>query len=190
MMVLTSLFSLMVPTVYADSAEGKVRIANIWVNDFTSSYVAKNAEGDILIDDQVDFQIVYIHTDGSFLLSILKSPFHDIKARAENAFLKRLGIGRPAGCRLDVKTSTLNAINPEESNKIYALPFCALQTLADINQNCVVEKDDLNRLKLRYPYSGFDAEEDVNGDGITNALDVSIVVQFLGTTSVCPEVVN
>lgn len=171
--------------VRAFDTTGKVRVGSVWVNDFTSSSIFTNSDGDVLIDDKHTYQLVFIRSNTSFLISILDKDFFGIKPGAEEALMKRLDISRPAACKLPISVTTLHSINPDQANIIHYLPFCALQTLADVNGDCNINKNDVQNVKSQYFYDGFDVNEDVNGDGFVNALDISVVIQYLGFKDVC-----
>lgn len=104
--------------------EGKLNISGVEVNDFTKSPKYMDKIGDILFVDSKEYQILYMEKYNKFLLSILSSPFEEIRQKAELEFLKSLGIPQEEACKLDAEITTPSFANPEQSGKIYRLSFC------------------------------------------------------------------
>ncbi len=102
----------------------KIVISGVPVNNFFISPVQTNQQGDILIIDDPKYQIAYLNQFGSFIISILGSPFDDARQKAESQFLNTLGISPQDACRLPVTLNTPSFANPDEAGTNYKLSFC------------------------------------------------------------------
>lgn len=88
------------------------------------SGVEVNPKGDSLIVDNEKYQIVYLSQFNKFLITVLGSPFNEIKNEAEREFLKVLGITEENACKLIVEVNTPEFANPEYSGTALRLSFC------------------------------------------------------------------
>lgn len=104
--------------------EGRIKISNVWVNNFYKAPQGINPSGDVLVADKSEFQIVFLPQFNQFMLSVLASPFSGVRKVAEEEFLKVLGVGRQEACRLNVVVNTPYFANPDYSNQDYPLSFC------------------------------------------------------------------
>ncbi len=105
-------------------AGGKINISGVLVNNFFLSAKETTNRGDILIKDQGLYQFVYFSPENKFLISILSSPFSEVRSEAEGDFLKFLGVSQPDACRLGVDITTPYFANPDYAGTIYRLSFC------------------------------------------------------------------
>lgn len=102
----------------------KVNVSGVLVNDFFQLAKHTNKSGDVLFVDTEKYQILYLGKYNKFLISILSSPFLEIKKEAEGDFIKTLGVNQADACRLPVETTTPFFANPDYSGAIYTLGFC------------------------------------------------------------------
>jgi hypothetical protein len=84
----------------------------------------KGINEDTTLKHNVYYQIYYIKSEDFFLISIIGYPFQNILPLAENDLLNTLGIDKESACKIDVRITTPNFANPEESGKIHKLSFC------------------------------------------------------------------
>ena len=71
-----------------------------------------NKQGDTILYEDNDFQIVWLAQTNSYAISILSSPFADTRTRAEQKFIELLGKSQPELCQLEVTISTPMFANP------------------------------------------------------------------------------
>lgn len=102
----------------------KILISDIPVNNFIKSVKKINSNGDMLIEDNGSYHIVYFPNTRQFLLSIQQSPFEKYRIEAEAALLNLLGINKTQACKLDTVITTPFFANPEEAGQSYKLSFC------------------------------------------------------------------
>lgn len=102
----------------------KIQIKEILVNNFYKSPVAVNANGDVLIKENTNYQIVYLSPFKQFILSILGSPFDKYKSEAEGELLRVLGVDEKIVCQLDVVVNTPEFANPDLAGTNSPLSFC------------------------------------------------------------------
>lgn len=105
----------------------KITISGVDTNNFLKMGKEANKEGDWLIVDATSYQIVYFNLNGTFLISILSSPFDKIRSDAEARFIKELGITKEQACNLTVNITTPSFANPSEAGKTRNLSFCQNQ---------------------------------------------------------------
>lgn len=101
-----------------------ITISDIEIGNFYKGKAQKTSYGDVLIETKDEYHIIYHPENESFLVSVLSSPFETVREKAEEVFLKKLGITINEACKLDVSITTPRFINPIESGKIYGLSFC------------------------------------------------------------------
>lgn len=119
----TPAISTPLPTV--TKSQGRITISGVSVKDVLSSPQATTPQGDVLIVDKPHaYQIVYLKSTNSFLISILGSPFEPIRQQAEQQFLILLDISQVQACMLSVTITTPISANPNEAGKDYPLSFC------------------------------------------------------------------
>ncbi len=113
------------PTPTSIPTSDKINISNIQVSNFykTAGKIGKSGEV-YLPTDEKRYQILYTEKFNQFLISILASPFDDVRPEAEESLIKQLGISRGEACSLDVSITTPTFANPDFSGKTYKLSFC------------------------------------------------------------------
>lgn len=87
-----------------------------------------NQEGDALLVDEPEYQIVYLKKDGQFLISILKSPFEPLREKAEKKFREITQADKDTLCQMNVVVTTPSFANPDLAGKIFPLSFCPKST--------------------------------------------------------------
>lgn len=102
----------------------KLNIDGVETEDFLKTSKDANSNGDKLVTDQKDYQIVYYPSQKSFLISVVSSPFEENRKKAEEEFLTRLNIRQEEACKLKVTITTPYFANPKESGKGYGLSWC------------------------------------------------------------------
>lgn len=112
-----------VPTAMPSSKT--ISITGIEVKNFYTDAISTNEEGDVLFNQTDTYQLVYIPVSGTFLVSIVGSPFDTVRVQAEQALLVSLGITKQQACMLTAEVTTPQFANPEQAGKRFALSFCA-----------------------------------------------------------------
>ena len=107
-----------------DQESPKIKISGVEVNNFYKEATEIKKDGFAKFIDKKDYQIMYIPVDNSFLISILSSPFDEIRTEAEKALLDKLKISQQEACYLKVNITTPSYANPEYAGKNYGLSFC------------------------------------------------------------------
>lgn len=105
-------------------AGDKITVGDVTTNNFYKQGKEADKQGDWLIVDKPEYQILYFEANSSFLISILKSPFPTVRPKAEAGFLTALAISKVDACKLNVTLTTPSFANPNESGKSYKLSFC------------------------------------------------------------------
>lgn len=101
-----------------------IMISQVPVNDFFKTGKTVNKNGDVLITDNDQFQILYLKPFNQFLISILSPSYEEARIKAERQFLLSLGISMDEACRLNVRLNTPQFVNPELAGRDYPLSFC------------------------------------------------------------------
>ncbi len=102
--------------------EEKIKISGVWVNNFLKE---KNLQKDyITLIQNENYHIFFIPSQEEFTISITSSPFEEQKKKAEEEFIKILGIDKVSSCKLKVGITTPSFVNPENAGVIYKLSFC------------------------------------------------------------------
>lgn len=83
-----------------------------------------NRQGDTMISQTKEYNIVFQPAFGTHLIIIYGTPFATAREAAETEFLQKVGLTKEAACNLRVQISTPYFINPEEAEKTYGLSFC------------------------------------------------------------------
>lgn len=96
----------------------------ITVKNFYKDAVDVNAERDALVTRTPEYDITYFAADGSFIIGILALPFDEVRAKAEEAFLARLGISHADACRLTVFLAVPRWVDESLAGRNYRLSFC------------------------------------------------------------------
>jgi hypothetical protein len=103
----------------------KIEISGISVNNFNKDPKEIDSFGDVFITGGEEFDIIYFPNTKNFSINILSSPFRDMQLKAEEVFLKKLGITKEQACLLPVDVGTPFYANPDESGKQFPLSFCS-----------------------------------------------------------------
>jgi hypothetical protein len=106
------------------SDKDKITVSNVEVENFTKDAEVVSRGETYLLEENQDFHIIARKKEGQFLISILGAPFSEKRARAEDAFVKKLGITREEACKLNVVITTPAFANKAEAGKNYPLSFC------------------------------------------------------------------
>ena len=111
----------------ANSKEGKITIktqdGDVDINDV---YLVSEEiiSGNVTIKTTPEYQIVYSSERQNFIISILSSDLQNARSKAEQEFLKILGIGEEKACLLDVTLGVSKDANPNAAGRNYGLSFC------------------------------------------------------------------
>jgi hypothetical protein len=102
---------------------GTIVIHDVPVRDFMSE-AKPNDIGDMVVEENAEYQLVYQSRSKRFLLSILGTPFDSAQLSAEEGMLKTLGISKEDACWLGVMETTPSYANPEYAGKVFNPTFC------------------------------------------------------------------
>jgi len=80
--------------------------------------------GDVLFFNNSAYQLVYFSKEDQYLISILSSPFDDIRDEAEKKFVEVLETDKETACILNVVVSSPYNINPAQGAKKFGLSWC------------------------------------------------------------------
>ena len=94
------------------------------VNNFFNENTKVNSRGDTLIVNAENYHITYFSKEDQFLISILASPFEEVRKVAEIDFIQTLGIDKETACKIGVIITTPSFANKDEAGKNYNLSFC------------------------------------------------------------------
>ena len=102
----------------------KLETEGVEMKNFYKSSEVANEGGDTIITQSTDYKILYMPNYSYFLISIIGSPFEDVRLQAETIFLNTLGITQEEACKLNVEITTPHFANPEQAGTVYRLSFC------------------------------------------------------------------
>src|SRR5207244_1218041 len=97
------------------------QISNVPVKNFYKGAEINKENDAYFLSDPNKYQILYINQTNSFLISIIGSPFEDIRQEAEKAFLQKVQLSKVDACKLNVQITTPYYVNPDYSGKTYPL---------------------------------------------------------------------
>lgn len=103
----------------------KITVSGVQMNDFLSSPLEKNENGDVLFAKTSQYQLVYLPNFEQFIITVLATPFDSNRKVAEEAFLTTLGIAQTQACKLRVSLGTTKFVDPENAGINYNLSFCS-----------------------------------------------------------------
>lgn len=103
----------------------KINVSGIDINNVYKFTKIINDRGDVDFLKNNDYEFTYLPEFQKFYITILSTPFENVRIRAENSFIQTLGITRSEACKLKVDTATTIAVDPQHAGKSYALSFCA-----------------------------------------------------------------
>lgn len=103
----------------------KIIISDHEVNNFYKSANRIDKQNNVYMADEPDsYQILYEEQFNQFLISILGSPFEQVRQEAERRLISDLGISEDEACQFNVVITTPSFANPDFSGKPYGLSFC------------------------------------------------------------------
>ncbi|MFA6193275.1 MAG: hypothetical protein WC726_00200 [Parcubacteria group bacterium] len=98
--------------------DGGVVINNPYKN--ATTVVSGNAD----VQKTPNYEIVYLATSKSFVISLSGSNLADSRSQAEQAFLDSLGVSKTDACKLTVSLGVAPEVNKAAAGKNYGLSFC------------------------------------------------------------------
>lgn len=101
-----------------------IRIDEVIVDNFYQDNQIMNDNGDVSLATSEEFGIVFLPQYNLFIVSIIGSPFEEIRSQAEQALLQQLEVNEEEACKLNVVVNTPVWANEEESGITYPLSFC------------------------------------------------------------------
>lgn len=99
-------------------------ISGVQINNFYETAKEVKLDGEVIIEENEDYRIMYFPEREYFLISIYSSPFENSRQVAEQSFMKILGISPSKACKLHVSITTPAFVNPKEAGTDYHLSFC------------------------------------------------------------------
>jgi len=102
----------------------KIEISNLEVNNFYTTSLTIDNEGNQLIANKDKYRIYFIPKYNQFTISILDPAFEETKLTAEEDFVKILSADKKDLCFLNVSIATPGYINPDEAGKMHKLSWC------------------------------------------------------------------
>ena len=107
--------------------QGKAAISsgqeNIIINDPYKDAL-KIVSGNAEIKNTSSYEIVYLGSLKSFVISLYGENLNDSRNKAEQAFLESLGITKDEACKLDVTLAVAPEASKSAAGKNYGLSFC------------------------------------------------------------------
>lgn len=85
----------------------------------------RRVPGETVVEENKDFSISSFDDYGSFAIAITSEPVKENRRRAEQAFLKDLGISKQDACKLKVQLEVSYKANSRLAGPNYGLSFCA-----------------------------------------------------------------
>jgi hypothetical protein len=110
--------------IFENPGAERLVIGGVEVNNFYNGLSRTNPEGDTLIVDRENYQVVYFPSSESFAVTVLGSSFNAVRGAAEEEFLRILDVDSLEACRLEVVISTPFFANPEIAGESFGLSFC------------------------------------------------------------------
>ena len=84
-----------------------------------------NENGDLLLKpEEKNYKIIYFPETQQFNISIVSSPFDQVRKTAEEDFFQMMGPDRDFVCGLSVVITTPRFANPNQAGSLYKLSFC------------------------------------------------------------------
>ncbi|MFC1625584.1 hypothetical protein ACFL1Q_00880 [Patescibacteria group bacterium] len=99
-------------------------VSGVKMRDFYKTASKIDEAGDMLLFGKEEYSIYFFPNEKHFLITILKSPFQEIRLQAEKEFLKLLDISEEDACKLNSNVVTPRFANSEEAGKYFKLSFC------------------------------------------------------------------
>jgi len=105
--------------------ESKLSKVEIAKNNALSRVLKEDKENNtFILANKPDYQIIYFKKNDEFLISILKSPFEQLRKTAEEEFFEMTESDKTTICQLNVVITTPLFANPELAGQIFHLSFC------------------------------------------------------------------
>src|SRR3989344_6029565 len=114
--------------------EGDIVISDIAVNNFKENADKILLNGDVVIKEMEIYQIVYLDTYQTFIISITDKDYDRAVAAAERDFLGILGINEANACRLTVEVNSPAFAQNEYAGMVFPLSFCEHHEKEDSHQ--------------------------------------------------------
>lgn len=102
---------------------GTLIVSGIAVNNF-SDIAPFNPQGDKILAETNEYQIVYIPKFQEFKLTIKGKDFEKSQKAAESVFLQKLGIDAFNACRLTAEENVPNFVKNAYAGQVFPLSFC------------------------------------------------------------------
>lgn len=102
--------------------EGGVSVKNPYLNP----HLVTPGNRIVIMVETEEYNLGYTSIDSTFGITILKTPVSEYKAKAERAFLERLGITPEEACRLTVHVGVPVSVDEVQSGRNLGLGFCRL----------------------------------------------------------------
>lgn len=83
-----------------------------------------NPQGDIILEENSEYQIVYLSLSRSYFISIKADPVKEVLKKAEQAFLALTKLTPTIACSTKVQIVTTEFVNPQDAGKKYRFSFC------------------------------------------------------------------
>jgi len=110
---------------FLEKSESKLSKVEIAKNNALSRVLKEDKENDtFILTNKSDYQIIYFKKNDEFLISILKSPFEQLRKTAEKEFFEMTESDKAIICQLNVVITTPLFANPELAGQIFRLSFC------------------------------------------------------------------
>jgi len=126
-----TVFTGVLPTLISDEFvppvfnEGKIYSSGMPVNNFHAVAQIINTNGDTLITNNADYQIVHLDKFDKFLIVIYNPDFEKTQTEAEQNLLAILGIDKPNACRLNAEVSIPQNVQNKYAGLVFPLSFCS-----------------------------------------------------------------
>jgi hypothetical protein len=101
-----------------------IEISGTPLNNIYKGSKIDNQRDVFFIDEPGKYQVVFLEKFNTFLISILGSPFEELRQDAEKALLIKTGLSQAEACKLDIQTTTPSYVNPDYAGRSYPLSFC------------------------------------------------------------------
>lgn len=120
-----TLYKRAMPSVPTPEIRGnKIKISETWVNNFYNTGRKLVDGNDVVIKENDDYELIYQNPFKLFIIYVISSPFEKTRVKAEEDFIKSLGITKDEACKLNVRVGTPFFANPDYAKKSYPLSFC------------------------------------------------------------------
>lgn len=183
LLIYTILLSLLVSFSFKTNASTNSKylfINSIQIDNILKKAISIDENGNVLIADEEDYQIVYMPSfDHEFLIDIKSSPFEKHRKKAEDKLLKLLNISKSKACFLYVVETTTNRENLGFAYNNYPLSFCS--TIAEVPTLNPTSPIHITPTSIPKPTKIITCENstDVNRDGVINSIDYAkTIIQY------------